>query len=121
MQEPIGAVITGTRRRIKQALGARLAGTGLSTQQFGLLLAIADEPGLSLREIQARLHVDAPTASRVVSNLTSRRLVRVGGDPEDRRRCRIEATPQGRALADRIRPLRDELRRELLVGLSEDE
>ena len=119
--EAIGILIGAVRRRIKQTTGRQLRGTGLSPQQFWTLMAIHDEAGCSLRSLCERRWIDAPTASRVVATLAAKRLVRVGGDSADRRRCRLELTSSGHALAERLLPLLDAQRATLVRGLSASE
>ncbi len=117
-REPIGILIGAARRRIKQTTGARLRGAGLSPQQFWVLMAVHRCAGGSLRRICERLRIDAPTASRVVSTLAAKRLVRIGGDQADRRRCRLELTLLGRHLAERLTPILEEQGAALVHGLS---
>ena len=115
-QEPIARLIGATRRRIKQAVGRRLRHQGLSPQQFFVLVNM--DEGLSLRDLAGRLHMDEPTASRVVSALTRRRLVRTESHPEDRRRRRLALTAAGQDLAYKVQPIADELRRAVEAGFS---
>jgi DNA-binding MarR family transcriptional regulator len=116
--EPLALLVAAARRGIKQAIGARLRGSGLSPQQFSILMALHEQRGLSLRALCERRRIDAPTASRVVASLAAKRLLRSGGDRADRRRCRLELTNAGDALARRLDPLLHEIRRALVGGLS---
>ena len=103
MKEPVGLLIAAARRRMKRAVQERVAPHGLTPQQFWVLINIDEMEGPSLGEIAARLRLDAPTASRAVTQLLRRKLVKAEGDRGDRRRLRLYLTPLGR---DRIRPLR---------------
>jgi DNA-binding MarR family transcriptional regulator len=116
--EPMGVLVAATRRAIKQATGTRLRGSGLAPQQFGILMAVHEHRGLSLRGLCDLRRMDAPTASRVVATLAAKRLLRIGDDDADRRRCRLELTREGEALARRLEPLLHELRLALLQGLT---
>jgi DNA-binding MarR family transcriptional regulator len=116
--EPVGLLVAAVRRRIKQTIGARLRGSGLSPQQFWILVAIQESAGLSLRQLGERRWMDAPTVSRVVAALVRKRLVRIGGDADDRRRRRLLLSPAGRALASRLLPLARAHRASLVRGLS---
>jgi DNA-binding MarR family transcriptional regulator len=117
-QEPIGLLVAATRRRIKQAVGRRVRPHGLSAQQFGLLVAIVEGEGLSLRGLAERLRTDQPTASRIATTLIRKKFVREEGDPRDRRRRCLRLTAPGRALAARVYPLVLELRGAIVGGLS---
>ncbi|MGC3996289.1 MAG: MarR family transcriptional regulator [Anaeromyxobacter sp.] len=114
----MGLLIAVARRRIKQAVLARAAGHRLSPQQFWLLVGLLERPGASQRELAGALHLDAPTASRVVAALVRRRLVRVEADPADRRRVRLHLTPAGAQLAGRLAVAAAEIRETVVEGLS---
>ncbi len=119
--EPLGVLIAAARRGIKQATGAHLRGSGLSPQQFWVLMAIHEHDGPSLRTLCESRRMDAPTASRVVSTLAAKRLVRIEGDPADRRRCRLELTSEGERLARRLVPLLERTRAAWAEGLTRAE
>lgn len=120
-QEPIGILIAAARSAINQTARARLEGSGLTPQQFWVLMALHEHPGTSLREVCEQRRMDPPTASRIVSALAARSLVHIGGDVADRRRCRLELTAEGQALAVRMKGLLYELRDLVVRGLSPGE
>jgi DNA-binding MarR family transcriptional regulator len=113
----VGAV----RRRIKQAVDARVRGHRLSPQQFWVLVAIAETEGGSLGALAARQHMDAPTASRVVTMLSRRGLARIAMHPTDRRRAVLALTPRGRVLAERMRAIAVEVRAAVEEGFTPEE
>jgi DNA-binding MarR family transcriptional regulator len=117
-QEHVGALLASVRRRIRQVVRAEAGGHRLSPQQFWCLVGIDEAGPLSLGALADRLRMDQPTASRVVASLTRRRLVRMAEDPGDRRRLLLGTTPDGTALAGRIRPLARDLRDTLVAGFS---
>ena len=116
--EPVAVLVAAARRGIKQATGTRLRGSGLSPQQFWLLMGVHENSGTSLRELCELRRMDAPTASRVVAALAAKRLLRIGGDRVDRRRSCLELTAAGQALARRLEPLLHELRLSVVAGLT---
>jgi DNA-binding MarR family transcriptional regulator len=118
---PLGLLIAGARRSIKQAATRRLRRRRLSAPQFWLLVALHEQPGPSLRELAERRLMDSPTASRMVDVLVRRGLVRIEACPEDRRRRSILLTVRGAALARELRPLALELRRAIEDGFSDAE
>ncbi len=120
-QESLGRLIAVARRRLKQTVGRRVAGHGLSAQQFWVLVHLdeADEPALCV--VCDALRIDAPTASRIVAALSRRGLVRAGEDPADRRRARLKLTAGGRALARELQPLAAEFRAAVERDLSRRE
>jgi len=118
VEEHIGLLIAAARRRIKQAVGSRVRGYDLTTQQFWVLVAIYEHPGFSLGELAAHIRMDTPTASRVVFALMNRKLVEVRDDAEDRRRARLHLKPAGAALAKALHALATATRAALVQGLS---
>jgi len=113
-----GHLIAVARRRIKQAVLARAAGHGLSSQQFWALVTLQDEPGRFQGELAERLRVDAPTASRVLAALARRKLVRSEVDPADRRRSRIHLTRAGAELARALARSAEEVRAAVVEGMT---
>ncbi|MET0287592.1 MAG: MarR family transcriptional regulator [Polyangiales bacterium] len=87
---------------MKQIIGEQVRDYGLTPAQFWTLIRIFEREGLSLRELADSLHMDTPTASRVVAALVRSKYVRSEEDPDDRRRSRILLTPRGRTLADKL-------------------
>jgi len=118
---PLGLLVAGARRSIKQAVTKRLRGQRLSHQQFWLLVALHERPGLSLRQLAERQHMDSPTASRILDLLARRGLVRMEDDPADRRRRSIRLTPRGTGLAREIHPLALRTREAIQAGFNEAE
>ncbi len=106
----LGLLIAATRRGMKQAVSTLIADEGVSHQQFWTLVAVAEQPQISLGAMAERRHMDQPTASRVVFGLRQRGLVRSSVDPSDRRSIRLALTPAGRALAVRLRPVAARIR-----------
>jgi len=113
--EPIGILIAAARSAINQLARARLDGAGLTPQQFWVLMALYEHPGTSLRELCQQRRMDPPTGSRIVSALSAKKLVHIGGDVADRRRCRLELTAEGHAFARGKKGLLRELR-QLVAG-----
>ena len=107
------------RRRIRQAVEERVARRGLSSRQFWTLVALRELDAPSLQALAARQRMDAPTASRVISDLARRGLVRVDRDPKDRRRVRLVLTAKGDALAKQTIPIAAEIRRSVVHGFSD--
>jgi DNA-binding MarR family transcriptional regulator len=120
-QDSLGRLIAVARRRLKQAVGRRVAGHGLSSQQFWVLVFLFEEDAPALCRVSDALRMDAPTASRIVAALTRRSLVRAKADPSDRRRARLELTREGRALARTLHPLAQEFRAAVERDLSRRE
>jgi DNA-binding MarR family transcriptional regulator len=119
--EPVGLLIGAARRRMKRAVTDRVKPHGLTAQQFWALVNIEEVEGSSLGDIAERMRMDAPTASRAVTQLLRRKLVKAEGDRGDRRRLRLRLTPAGKARMPPLRQLAAELRGAAVHGLSADE
>ena len=116
--EPIGLLIGAARRRIKQAVGSRVRRYQLTTQQFWILVAIHERPGLSLGELATHLRMDKPTASRVVFTLMKRKLLLVRGHATDRRRACLHLVGPSAALGKELHDLATSVRATVVQGLS---
>jgi MarR family transcriptional regulator, organic hydroperoxide resistance regulator len=121
VKEPVGLLIAAARRRMKRAVQERVAPHGLTVQQFWVLVNIDEADHPSLGEIAGRLRMDAPAASRAVTQLLRRKLVKAEGDRGDRRRLRLRLTAQGRGKIVVLRVLAAELRSAAVHGLSRGE
>jgi len=87
-------------RRITGELDKGLAGTGLTSAQFGLLCLIASAPDDTLGALAQRAALNQSTMSRNVEMLASAGLVEVAMVEEDRRRRAVWLTESGaRSLA----------------------
>jgi DNA-binding MarR family transcriptional regulator len=117
-EEPVGLLIGTVRSRIRQAVGSRVQRYHLSSQQFWILVAIYEHPGFSLGELAAHLHMDTPTASRLVFALMKRKLIEVRDDAADRRRACLHLDARGSALAAELHELATTLRAAVVQGLS---
>lgn len=60
----------------------------------------------TLKELAAAEQVKPPTMSRIVAGLARSRLVHIQHDPDDARRMRIRATPQGIGILEKGRERR---------------
>ena len=119
--EPIGLLIGAVRRRIKQAVGSHVRRYRLSTQQFWVLVAIHEHPGISLGELAAHLRMDKPTASRVVFTLMKRKLLQVTGHATDRRRACLHVGAAGAPLTKELHGLASAVRGAVTHGLTATE
>jgi DNA-binding MarR family transcriptional regulator len=76
---------------------------------------------LRLSDLAAREHVSAPTATRLVTSLEERGLVRRQSNPDDRRSSLLAATALGRRTLDRVRNARTVELTRRLDGLTAEE
>ncbi len=119
--EYVGLLIHVARGRIRQATLSRVRRSKLAVQQFWFLVNLQEGRGSTQAEISERMHVDAPTASRIVAGLVRRRLVRAKADPRDRRRATLVLTEAGEKLARDLVAVAGELRSAVVEGMSQAE
>jgi DNA-binding MarR family transcriptional regulator len=123
MQEYLGLLVAVARVRLKQAVLVRVRKRRLrlSVQEFWMLSALRERPGISQSRLVERLRADAPTVSRTLSKLAARRFVRAGPDPADRRRTNVRLTAQGERVAAELASDVGEIREAVVAGMSEPE
>ena len=90
--------------------------SGLGGPRLSALSVLVFGGPLSLAGLAAAEQVSAPTMTRIVDGLVRAGLATRTPEPDNRRRVRIEATPEGRRLLDegrrrRVRVVADRLAR----------
>ena len=108
---------TGGGRVFRDTLGMRLRGAyltfhrmanahfeplGVTADQFVVLTLLAEEEGLTQREIVARAYSDPNTIGEMLTRLEGKKLVRRERHPTDGRARIVLLTPKGRALQKRL-------------------
>jgi DNA-binding MarR family transcriptional regulator len=120
-QEYVGLLIGAARSGIKQAVARLARPLRLTPPQFWFLNAARELPCAPLGAIARRQHMAAPTASRLAEGLEERGLLRIAPDEKDRRVTRVELTPAGLKLAQRIAPIAAGVRAAVVQGMSRRE
>jgi DNA-binding MarR family transcriptional regulator len=108
--------ITRTARRLRQE-----AGLELSPSQAAALATIERHGPLTPSELAERERIKRPTATRVIANLRASGLIARVPDPADARSARLQLTPAGRALVQRLRRRKTAYLAQRLTALSPDE
>jgi len=97
-------------RSVRHLVATQVDPLGLSSQEFWAIVAIAEHACSSQAELAARMRADEATACRVVRALARAGLVSPLRDIQDRRRIRLELTPQGETLSRRLLPVAQGIR-----------
>ncbi len=105
-------------RRVHAAL-VRAAGVELSQQAVQVLLAVGD--GQSVAELARAAHMDLGAVSRQLRVLEEAGYLARSPSPDHGSVVLVAVTPQGRAVAERLRVLRDDHLRRALSGWSSNE
>jgi DNA-binding MarR family transcriptional regulator len=97
------------------------AGLDLTTTQYGILVALAERPGMDQVGVGMALGFDRSTTTAVVDLLEARALLRRDRHPTDGRRRVLTLTPAGHALLRRAGAGAARARERLLHPLSAEE
>jgi DNA-binding MarR family transcriptional regulator len=117
-----------TVERLRMALGitsrylrSTEAGEGLTPTELSILATITRRGSLRLTELAEIERVNPTMLSRIAGRLAEAQLISREADADDRRAARVEATPSGIALHERIRAERSASLAAHLDLLSEDD
>lgn len=102
----IEATIFALYRLLRRPFDADAAGSGLTVPQITVLEELANEDGLSLKELSRRLSLSHSTVSGIIDRLEKRELVQRTTDAQDRRSSRILLSPSVRAYIREVVPSR---------------
>ncbi len=118
---PIGLLLHRVAREVSRAFDARLAAAGGSRTTWLVLLALRSGPVATQRELADALGVRAATLTQQLDAMEAAGLVARAADPRNRRVRRVELTPAGRQLFDRLRDAAREHDEQLRAGLDPDD
>ena len=119
LDESPGWMLNNAARLVQRRLSAKLAAHGVTPPQWGVLVALWEQDGLSLSELARRSFFDGPTMTGIVDRLEHAGLVERRRDSQDRRVISVYLTDAGRALQRSLPALAEETNREAIAGLSE--
>ena len=71
---------------------------GMTRAQWGILIWLERQPGISQKELSELLDVEPITVARLVDRLEAREMVERRPDPRDRRIWRLHLKPQAHAV-----------------------
>lgn len=77
---------------------------GLTEQQWRVVRVLAEQPGIDAGSLAKRSYLLAPSLTRILQHLESRRLIRRDADENDQRRSVFSLTGRGRRLFDAVAP-----------------
>jgi DNA-binding MarR family transcriptional regulator len=113
-----------TTQAVRELMAAAVAGTGITSEQYAVLGAIATLRSVSPTELATRLRVPPTTISRHVADLVGAGLAVRAPNPSDRRSYLLELTEDGRkvvrTIAPRVRRTVERLRAESDVDRIEE-
>ena len=99
----VGGCVRKLNRMVTAIYDGALAGAGLKTSQFSVLIAVANRGKARPAELTELLQMDESTVSRNVERMCARGWLRLERDA-DRRSHQIEITDKGQALVRKCLP-----------------
>lgn len=84
-------------KRLLALYEAHMAEAGLSMAQFGLLIAAAEEPELTMSRLAAKRDISPSTLTRTLRPLEAEGLIETFADAQSKRVRRVRLTQAGRA------------------------
>jgi len=84
-------------KRLLSLYEARLAASGVSMSQFGLLAGIGEEPELTMSRLAEKRELSPSTLTRTLRPMEDAGWIKVFADPENGRVRRIRLSHDGRA------------------------
>jgi DNA-binding MarR family transcriptional regulator len=99
----VGGCVRKLNRMVTAIYDGALAGAGLKTSQFSVLIAVANRGQARPAELTELLQMDESTLSRNVERMCARGWLRLERN-EDRRSHQIEVTDKGQALIRKCLP-----------------
>ena len=101
--EPLGRHLVFTAKAVKERFEGLLAAQGSSLPQLLMMNALAEEPGLSQRELGTAMRLMGPTVTHHLDRFEQDGLISRTRDQRDRRVTRVALTPAGKRHHARIR------------------
>ncbi len=115
----LAAAVVSAARSMRTVLSRNLLATGLYAGQDGVILALAEEGGLTAGALAARLGVKAPTMTRTIGRLEAQGFVERRPDETDGRLTVVHLTEAGEASVDHITEAGRLSEQQAAEGLSE--
>ena len=106
-------------RLIRVEADKRARGMGMTRAQWGLLLRLARNPGLSQKEVADLLEVEPISVARLVDRLEAAGLVERRADDQDRRIWRLHLLPRATAKLEEISRQRECLAEFIADGITD--
>ncbi len=114
-------ITDGAMKRITDAFGQRLQGSGITRIQWIALYYIQTYSSISQRELSQRMRISDSSAGRLIDRLQRDGLVKRVPSPTDRRVTLLELTVEGDRTISELFHVGVEFNDEIMEGISEEE
>ena len=121
LYDSLGWLLNNAARLSARRLSTKLAAHNVTPPQWGVLVALWEQDGLSLSELAKRSFFDGPTMTGIVDRLEKAGLVERRRDSTDRRVISVYLTDEGRKLQSTLPLLSDEANEEAVAGLTPEQ
>ena len=95
----------------------RARAQGMTRAQWGILVWLERQPGISQKELSELLEVEPITVARLIDRLEARFMVERRPDPRDRRIWRLHLLPPAHAALEDINLQRADMTRIIATGI----
>jgi len=123
LDESITFLINKTAQKFKLELGRKLKQSGLdiSSDQWSVMMYLADKDGPSQTELAYRLHKDRSNLTRILDLMEKAEYIRRSRSTDDRREFNVFITDKGRDLIPVLRKTGDSVMKKALKGSDTNE
>ncbi|MGG4169521.1 MarR family transcriptional regulator [Rossellomorea vietnamensis] len=120
--ESIGLYTSHTVKNIIRFLTLHLKDFDVTPEQWTVLKRLAEQDGISQKELAKRSEKDQPTLTRILDILERKKLIYKEKNSEDRRSFLIFITEKGMKAKEELSPFIEDLYEDtILKGISEEE
>ncbi|MBN8193660.1 MarR family transcriptional regulator [Bacillus sp. NTK074B] len=120
--ESIGLYTSHTVKNIIRFLTLHLKDFDVTPEQWTVLKRLAEQDGVSQKQLAKRSEKDQPTVTRILDILERKELIYKQKNTEDRRSFLIFITEKGMKAKDELSPFIENLYEDtILKGISEEE
>ncbi|WP_409342171.1 MarR family winged helix-turn-helix transcriptional regulator [Paenibacillus sp. MBLB4367] len=116
----VGQLFSLTYRKIGHVLTARFRPYEITTEQWSVLARLAEQEGISQKELAIRSLKDQPTITRILDCLDRKGLISKATNKEDRRSYLIHLTEPGKRVVEELLPLFHQALADVTQGISEE-
>jgi MarR family transcriptional regulator, organic hydroperoxide resistance regulator len=123
IDDSLGYIISITNAAMRGKFNRTISAKGLNvtSEQWGVLNIIKSFPGLTQKELAAKLYKDKTNLTRMIDVLERDGCLERKEDKKDRRIFRIFITGSGEELINKIIPIAESVNRESSIGLNNEE
>jgi DNA-binding MarR family transcriptional regulator len=121
LEDDLGFLLARTHRAMRRWIMSELDPLGITYEQFVVLTHLYHVPDLSQTELAEAAFMDKTSLARMLYRMEEAELIYRESDEADSRVNRVNLTPKGRKLEERVAPIRMDGLGRALQGLEKEE